>query len=85
MVLGFQRHRSPRIAALFAMGILGLLGARFLEEMEGHDGQQDLMHHPHAAHRSVGPAQTNILAYCIYFGLILIYAGTILGNMLVLF
>ena len=32
MVLGFQRHRSPRIAALFAMGILGLLGRAFLKK-----------------------------------------------------
>ena len=35
MLLGFKRHQSPRIALLFAVGIIGLLGSRFLEEMEG--------------------------------------------------
>lgn len=45
MVLGFQRHQSPRIAALFAVGIIGLLGSRFLEEMEGHEGHGESVEH----------------------------------------
>ena len=42
MFLGWQRHRSPQIAALFAVGIIGLLGSRFLEEMgeHGHHGEK---------------------------------------------
>ena len=42
MFLGWQRHRSPQIAALFAVGIIGLLGSRFLEEMgeHGHHGKK---------------------------------------------
>ena len=45
MVLGFQKHQSPRIAALFAVGIIGLLGSRFLEEMEGHGDHGESVEH----------------------------------------
>jgi len=42
MLLGWQRHRTPLIAGLFAVGILGLLASRFLEEMgeHGEHGQE---------------------------------------------
>ena len=45
MLLGFKRHQSPRIALLFAVGIIGLLGSRFLEEMEGHEGHDESVEH----------------------------------------
>lgn len=45
MLIGWQKHRTPLIAGLFAVGIIGLLGSRFLEEMEGHEGHGDSVEH----------------------------------------
>ena len=45
MFLGWQQLRSPQSAALFAVGIIGLLSARFLEEIEGHEGHGDEVEH----------------------------------------
>ena len=45
LLIGFRKHQSPRIAALFAVGIIGLLGSRFLEEMEGHEGHGESVEH----------------------------------------
>jgi hypothetical protein len=44
-LLGWRKHRTPQIAALFAVGIVGLLSARFLEEMGGHGGHGDEVGH----------------------------------------
>ena len=45
MLIGWQKHRTPLIAGLFAVGIIGLLGSRFLEEMEGHEGHGESVEH----------------------------------------
>lgn len=41
LVGGFRKHRSPKVAALFAAGVCALLLSRFMEEGSGHH------HHDH--------------------------------------
>lgn len=35
--LGFRKHRDWAVGAVFAVGLLGLLGSRLLEEAGGHE------------------------------------------------
>ena len=37
MAVGWSKHRTPVIAGLFSLGIVGLLGSRFLEEAGSHE------------------------------------------------
>ena len=37
LVVGWIKHRAPRVAVLFILGIVSLLASRFLEELGGHE------------------------------------------------
>lgn len=49
--LGWRRHRSNRLALLFAVGVVLLLSSRLVEQVGGHEH----VDHEHAHHAMVSP------------------------------
>ena len=50
MIWGWLQHRSTGVAVIFAIGILGLLGSRWLEMSGEHDEHHHAGHHEQTEH-----------------------------------